>query len=50
MRRKVKCVWVLFKGDAYATQFWDCETLSDCLDRWNEKRSHVASWWKEYER
>ena len=29
MKRKVKCIWVLFKGDAYAMQFWDCETLGD---------------------
>lgn len=49
MKRKVKCIWVLFKGDAYAQQFWDCETLGDCLKRWGAKRSAVISWWREYE-
>lgn len=49
LKRKVKCVWVLFKGDAYAMQFWDCETLGDCLKRFGMKRSSVSSYWFEYE-
>ena len=50
MKRKVRCIYVHFKLDAYATQFWDCETLSDCLERWGAKRSDVSHWWKEYEK
>ena len=49
MKRKVKCIWVHFKGDAYAMQFWDCKTLGDCLRRFGMKRSSVSSWWREYE-
>ena len=49
MKRKVKCIWVHFKGDAYAMQFWDCKTLGDCLRRFGMKRNSVSSWWREYE-
>lgn len=48
--RKIHCIYVLFKGDAYATQFWDCNTLSDCLKQWGARKSSVASWWIEYEK
>jgi hypothetical protein len=50
MKRKIRCIYVLFKGDAYATQFWEEKTLSECLSSIGLKRSNVSSWWVEYER
>lgn len=47
--KKVKCIYILWKGSGMqAMQFWQ-PTLKACLEQAGVKRSSVIDWWKEYE-
>lgn len=43
-KKKVKCIYILWKGGGiYATQFWK-PTLKACLEQVGAKRSSVIDW------
>lgn len=50
MEKEINCIYVLFKGDAYATQFWEEKTLRECLSSVGATRKDVSSWWIEYKK
>ena len=46
--RKVKKITVWIKGEFYAQDFYDCQTLKEILQEYSIKRSQVVCWEKHY--
>ena len=39
-------IFIIFKGDFYATQFFNYKHLKDVLKDYNIKRNTIKEWWK----